>query len=131
MASDVSGSRKIGVVTGSRAEYGLLQPLLAELKTAPDLCPQLIVSAIVEKPVRNSMVNACIYVLEPDVARIVPKDRAVDMPDVFDLLLARKRRVAAFPIREYWVDVGRVEDLHRANEEYLKIFASDDQEPAK
>lgn len=38
--------RKIGVVTGSRAEYGLLQPLLTEIKNDPKLELQLFVTGM-------------------------------------------------------------------------------------
>jgi GDP/UDP-N,N'-diacetylbacillosamine 2-epimerase (hydrolysing) len=38
--------RKICIITGSRAEYGLLKPLLDEIKSDPDLSLQLIVTGM-------------------------------------------------------------------------------------
>ena len=43
------------------------------------------------------------------------------MTDVISPLLEQKK-VASFPIHEYWIDIGRVEDFHQANGEYETIF---------
>ena len=39
------------------------------------------------------------------------------MPALVDEGLARERTVAAFPIRDYWFDIGRIEDLREARRE--------------
>ncbi len=82
------------------------------------------IASITEKPTQRHLVNAGIYVLEPDVVASVPKDRSVDMPEIFVNLIGQKSRVAAFPIREYWLDIGRIEDLRRANDEYYTVFGA-------
>ena len=43
-----------------------------------------------------------------------------------DLLtqVMQERKVAAFPVHEYWADIGQLEDLHRAKLEYDKVFLS-------
>ena len=38
--------RKLCVFTGTRAEYGLLRPLMEQIKTDPDLCLQILVSGM-------------------------------------------------------------------------------------
>ena len=45
------------------------------------------------------------------------------MPELFSELIAKGHKTAAFPIREYWIDVGRIEDFRRANDEYSEEFA--------
>jgi NDP-sugar pyrophosphorylase family protein len=72
------------------------------------------VSAIVEKPSHRFFVNAGIYVISPEVVDLCRPPRRLDMPDLVQALLADKRRVAMFPIHEYWLDVGRLEDFERA-----------------
>lgn len=67
-----------------------------------------------EKPVRRDYVNAGIYVLEPDVIDLVPHSGIYDMTDVLQHLGAAGRDVAVFPIREYWLDIGRHPDLEQA-----------------
>ncbi|MBF0128410.1 MAG: nucleotidyltransferase family protein [Alphaproteobacteria bacterium] len=81
------------------------------------------VAALDEKPVHHFLVNAGIYVLEPEVVSQVPKDTFHDMPDVFKTLMAAGRRTAAFPVREYWLDIGRMDDFAQANREFLREFA--------
>jgi NDP-sugar pyrophosphorylase family protein len=76
---------------------------------------------IVEKPVQRAFVSAGIYVLEPAVLDLVPAGRPLDMPDLFRELIARDLPVATFPIREYWIDIGRRHDLERAQGEYPEV----------
>ncbi len=80
------------------------------------------IRSIVEKPTSRSFVNAGIYVLEPSVLDEVPAGKRLDMTELFDRLIASGRHVAAFPIWEYWIDVGRIDDLERANIEYPHVF---------
>lgn len=79
-------------------------------------CEQEHVSRLVEKPVFDFFVNAGIYLLEPSVLQHVP-DRRIDMTDLINELLQRRRRVVSFPIIEYWLDIGRQEDYEKARKE--------------
>lgn len=78
---------------------------------------------IEEKPVQKFFVNAGIYVLNPVSLELIPKDEFFDMPTLFERLVARNSETAAFPIREYWIDVGRMDDLERAVGEYDEVFS--------
>jgi dTDP-glucose pyrophosphorylase len=68
-----------------------------------------------EKPRKEYPVNAGIYVLDPAVLDLVPRDEYFDATDLLELLLARGLPVAGYRIREYWLDVGRLHDLEKAN----------------
>jgi dTDP-glucose pyrophosphorylase len=73
------------------------------------------VVAISEKPTVDVLVNAGIYCLGPEVVdRIRAKTGRSDMPDMLREAIDAKQRVSAFPIHEYWIDVGRLNDLERA-----------------
>lgn len=78
---------------------------------------------IEEKPVQRFFVNAGIYVIDPRVLDMVPKGEEYDMPRLFQGLMDQGRTVTAFPVREYWLDIGRMEDFQRANADYLEHFA--------
>jgi dTDP-glucose pyrophosphorylase len=67
-----------------------------------------------EKPTQKMFVNAGIYVLEPHVPKYVPTGRRFDMTDLIAALLTDRRHVAAFPISEYWLDIGQMDDYERA-----------------
>jgi dTDP-glucose pyrophosphorylase len=71
-----------------------------------------------EKPAYDFFVNAGIYVVSPEALNHIPADKFFDMPSLFDQL-APERRVA-FPIHEYWLDIGRHDDLERASREFSK-----------
>lgn len=68
-----------------------------------------------EKPRKEFPINAGIYVLEPPVVDMIPRGRYFDAPELIRLLLGRGAHVAAYAIREYWLDVGRHPDLEKAN----------------
>jgi dTDP-glucose pyrophosphorylase len=80
------------------------------------------IKTIREKPEFRNFVNAGIYVLNAEVVGSLGRGRPVDMPDVIGRLLSGGRRVAAYPIREYWLDIGRPDDLHRADEDFEPRF---------
>ena len=74
------------------------------------------INGLVEKPVHSFFVNAGIYVVDPDLLDVVPRDgRQFHMTHLFENARAAGRDTAAFPIREYWIDIGQVDDLARAN----------------
>ena len=74
------------------------------------------ITNVSEKPVKRYLVNAGIYVIDPLLLPMVPKNEPSTMPELF----ARAQRLGhptyAFPIREDWMDIGRFEDLVRAND---------------
>lgn len=77
---------------------------------------------IEEKPIQRFFVNGGIYVLEPDAVNFIPEDSFFDMPTLFDSLMKNEMETSAFPIREYWMDIGRMVDFEKANGEFSEIF---------
>jgi len=80
------------------------------------------VAGIVEKPRHTFFINAGIYVLSPEALYQVPAAGRFDMTTLLSGLLAEGRTVAGFPLREYWMDIGHLEDLERARSEYQSVF---------
>lgn len=76
------------------------------------------ITSIDEKPVHRFFVNAGIYVLDPDVIATIPLGERFDMTQVFESVIAAGNETAAFPIHEYWLDIGRIDDLERAKSDY-------------
>ena len=76
-----------------------------------------LVSKIREKPVHKFLVSAGIYVMSPSaIERVTPGVR-LDVPDLINDVVSRAGRVRYHVIREKWIDIGALEDFHRANEE--------------
>jgi NDP-sugar pyrophosphorylase family protein len=74
-------------------------------------------SRIEEKPRLDFTINAGVYVVDPSALPVIPRDRAFDAPELIPLLQQAGGTVVAFPIREYWLDVGQHSDFHRANQD--------------
>ena len=80
--------------------------------------------SIKEKPSYPFFVNAGIYVINPDVLSHIPHNNYFDMPSLFNKLMEEEKRTSVFPLREYWVDIGHMDDLKRARSEFSEIFDS-------
>lgn len=80
------------------------------------------VVAIQEKPVRRDFVNAGLYALEPWTLDLVPQGQYFDMPSLFTSLIERRHATAAFPVREYWLDIGHHADFERAHGDFPSEF---------
>jgi dTDP-glucose pyrophosphorylase/CBS domain-containing protein len=72
------------------------------------------VVSVSEKPRFDFLINAGIYLLSPRALTHVPKGRRFDMTDLIRDLIRDGRNVVSFPIREYWLDIGRHEDYAQA-----------------
>lgn len=82
-----------------------------------------LLTGITEKPVHRYFVNAGVYVIEPTALDLIPDDTFYDMPTLFTALREAGHETAAFPVREYWLDIGRLSDLERAHVEFGEVFA--------
>lgn len=71
-----------------------------------------------EKPVFRHYVNAGIYVLEPALLELIPKDHFFDMPQLLEKAIEHKHSVCAFPIHEYWLDIGHHDTFETANQSW-------------
>ena len=80
-----------------------------------------------EKPVQRFFVNAGVYVLEPHVLDHLAPETTMDMPELFQFLMDKGEKTCAFPIHEYWLDIGRMGDYDRANGDFCRHFGDQDQ----
>lgn len=67
-----------------------------------------------EKPTRKEFVNAGIYVLSSEALDQIPPSGPIDMPELFRRLASNRGPAAVYPLREYWIDIGHLDDLQRA-----------------
>ena len=74
----------------------------------------VLITGITEKPIKRYFINAGIYLLNPDVCQLIPSNERYDMPSLIQELISQGRRVASFPIHEYWVDIGKHPDYQKA-----------------
>lgn len=85
-----------------------------------------------EKPKREEalsrLINAGVFVVEKGVMDLVPASEPYDFSkQLFPLLLSQGRRIKAHRITGTWLDIGRPNDLHRANIAVVETYGSETQ----
>lgn len=78
--------------------------------------------SITEKPVQRFFVNAGIYVLEPQLLKMIPPDKYYDITTLFQDMLEKKRSISSFPLREHWMDIGQLDDFVSAERQFSEKF---------
>jgi NDP-sugar pyrophosphorylase family protein len=78
--------------------------------------------SIEEKPIHNFFVSGGVYILDNKILDFIPDNEFYDMPTLFKKLIEQNLKTISFPIHEYWLDIGRVEEFQKANDEYHKVF---------
>lgn len=77
---------------------------------------------VIEKPVHEFFVNAGVYVINSSQLGAIKKNIYLDMPSLFSSILQSQKEIKVFPIHEYWLDIGRVEDFEKAQFDFYNIF---------
>ena len=83
-----------------------------------DIC----VTSIEEKPLVNFTVSGGIYVLSPWILNLIPNNEYYDMNELINSVLLNSGKIGDFKIKDYWMDIGHVNDYYKANEEVGKYF---------
>lgn len=76
---------------------------------------------MVEKPVQTFFVNAGIYVISSEVIKSVPQNYNIDMPSLLEKHIESGNNVLMFPIYEYWLDIGQMDDFNRAQSDIYTL----------
>ena len=79
------------------------------------------IRSMVEKPVHRFFINAGIYLLSPELVRSVTPGTCIDMPTLLEQQITGGKDVNMFPVHEYWLDIGRMEDFQRAQTDILSM----------
>jgi NDP-sugar pyrophosphorylase family protein len=63
--------------------------------------------------------NSALYIFEPGIFNYIEEGKQIDFgKDVFSALLADKKKIFAFPMKGYFIDIGNKEKLEKANKDY-------------
>lgn len=79
------------------------------------------ISEIVEKPTYRHFVNAGIYVINKEILRFVGTNEVISMPELLQKSISKNKRILMFPMHEYWLDIGRLDDFERAQKDILSM----------
>lgn len=76
-----------------------------------------------EKPspgaITSNLVNAGIYIMEPDVLEYIPSGFYMFEQGLFPLLLEKGEKVLGFPFTSYWIDIGNPQKYLKLNQDLL------------
>lgn len=111
-SSHASPATICAVAHAERIPYGVLQ-------TSNDL-----LTGFEEKPEVKVLVNAGIYMLDPEVIDLVEPETPISMPELLGRLMAEGKEVRVFEITDKWFDIGTPEDF----QEVLLEFATGEEE---
>jgi dTDP-glucose pyrophosphorylase len=79
------------------------------------------ISSIVEKPMHKFFVNAGIYVLNRSMLDEIDGVSYLDMPSLLQKKIDSSGQVNVFPVHEYWLDIGQMEQFEQAQIDVTKF----------
>ena len=80
------------------------------------------VKKIEEKPDIIMYILAGIYVMKPGIFKFFPKEEYFGMDHLINTLLMKDYKISKYEIIDYWLDIGRLSDYERAQDDYEKYF---------
>jgi dTDP-glucose pyrophosphorylase/predicted transcriptional regulator len=78
--------------------------------------------AIEEKPIHRFFVNAGIYVLDPSLLDMINGKSYLDMPQLLERKMGKSGQVNMFPVHEYWLDIGQIEQFDQAQKDMAQFL---------
>jgi len=75
------------------------------------------ITSIEEKPVQSFFVNAGMYVLNESILKMVDEISYLDMPQLLEKKIEENGQVNIFPVHEYWLDIGQIENFEQAHKD--------------
>jgi len=80
-----------------------------------------LVVGLKEKPTYTHYSNAGIYLMKKEVTDFIPQNQPFDAPDLMELLIQNNKKVVAYPLMGYWLDIGKHEDYQKAQLDIKQI----------
>lgn len=80
-----------------------------------------VVKGLKEKPTYTHYSNAGIYLMKREVVDLLPKKNFFNATDLMELLISEGRKVVAYPLMGYWLDIGKHEDYQKAQLDIKQI----------
>lgn len=75
-----------------------------------------------EKPEFVLEILSGIYHMKPSIFRFIPEGEYFGMDGLIKKMLGMNERVGRFLIKDYWLDIGQVDDYSTAQAEYAREF---------
>jgi len=79
------------------------------------------ISDYIEKPEEYYNVSMGVYIYSPEVLDYITVNEYLDFPDLVLRLIRNGEHVSCYPSDSFWLDIGRPEDLARAQEKFEQM----------
>ncbi len=73
-----------------------------------------LIESFKEKPTYTYFANAGIYIMKKEICKKVPKNEFYNATDLLENLIQDGYKVTSYPLRGYWLDIGKHEDYSKA-----------------
>jgi dTDP-glucose pyrophosphorylase len=80
------------------------------------------ITSIEEKPTHRFFVNAGVYVLNSSIIDMVDGKSYLDMPQLLEKIISESGQINVFPVHEYWLDIGQIEQFDQAQKDIVQIL---------
>jgi len=80
-----------------------------------------VVNSFKEKPNYTYYANAGIYLVKKDVLKNIPQGTVYNATDLMEDVIKIKGKLIHYPIRQYWLDIGKHEDFEKAQKDIAHI----------
>lgn len=84
-----------------------------------------LVTHIEEKPDIVTYVLAGIYVMKAEIMDLIPEDHYFGMDTLIKEMLTRGLPITKYELKEYWLDIGQLQDYEKAQTIYQDYFAQE------
>ena len=80
------------------------------------------VLGIEEKPKIKTHILAGIYIMKPAIFKYIKFNKEFSMDKLINKMLDNRDPIAKYSIKEYWLDIGVIDDYHEVQEAYKNHF---------
>lgn len=86
-----------------------------------------LVTGIEEKPDIITFALAGIYVMKPNIFNFIPDNEYYGMDSLIKKMLSEHEPISKYELKEYWLDIGRIDDYESAQKDFNEKFYSVEQ----
>lgn len=79
------------------------------------------VKSLEEKPRYTYFANAGIYIFKKELINYIPQGGYYNATDLMDKVIRDRKKLVHYPILGYWLDIGRMTDYHKAQDDINHI----------
>jgi NDP-sugar pyrophosphorylase family protein len=76
-----------------------------------------VIGSIKEKPTFTYHINCGIYFVRRELLEMIPANKRFDAIELIETAMRTGKKVSSFPLLEYWIDIGQMEDYQKAQED--------------